>query len=222
MKLRLCLLFLLLSFAASAQVVVQDTVKMGYQLKETDTLSEPIELEEITIYKERLDPAAKKEFLLLQNRVYKVYPFAKIAAERLQMLNKNLTNIKGKRERKQYFSMVESYMDNEFKDRLKKLSRKQGQILVKLLYRQTGVTTYDLIKDLKSGWSAFWSNGTARMFDINLKTPYVPYEDNEDFLIETILYRAFNRGRLIKQEAATPIDYDALSDFWEAKVRVVR
>ena len=222
MKLRISLLFLLLCFTASAQVVVQDTVKMGYQLKETDTLSEPIELEEITIYKERLDPAAKKEFLLLQNRVYKVYPFAKIAAERLQMLNKNLTNIKGKRERKQYFSMVESYMDNEFKDRLKKLSRKQGQILVKLLCRQTGVTTYDLIKDLKSGWSAFWSNGTARMFDINLKTPYVPYEDNEDFLIETILYRAFNRGRLIKQEAATPIDYDALSDFWEAKVRVVR
>ena len=219
MNLRISLLFLLLCFTASAQVVVQDTVKMGYQLKETDTLSEPIELEEITIYKERLDPAAKKEFLLLQNRVYKVYPFAKIAAERLQMLNKNLTNIKGKRERKQYFSMVESYMDNEFKDRLKKLSRKQGQILVKLLCRQTGVTTYDLIKDLKSGWSAFWSNGTARMFDINLKTPYVPYEDNEDFLIETILYRAFNRGRLIKQEAATPIDYDALSDFWEAKVK---
>lgn len=219
MKLRISLLFLLLCFTASAQVVVQDTVKMGYQLKETDTLSEPIELEEITIYKERLDPVAKKEFLLLQNRVYKVYPFAKIAAERLQMLNKNLTNIKGKRERKQYFSMVESYMDNEFKDRLKKLSRKQGQILVKLLYRQTGVTTYDLIKDLKSGWSAFWSNGTARMFDINLKTPYLPYEDNEDFLIETILYRAFNRGRLIKQEAATPIDYDALSDFWEAKVK---
>ena len=219
MKLRISLLFLLLCFTASAQVVVQDTLKMGYQLKETDTLSEPIELEEITVYKERLDPAAKKEFLLLQNRVYKVYPFAKIAAERLQMLNKNLTNIKGKRERKQYFSMVESYMDNEFKDRLKKLSRKQGQILVKLLYRQTGVTTYDLIKDLKSGWSAFWSNGTARMFDINLKTPYVPYEDNEDFLIETILYRAFNRGRLIKQEAATPIDYDSLSDFWEAKVK---
>ena len=219
MKLRVSLLFLLLCFTASAQVVVQDTVKMGYQLKETDTLSEPIELEEITVYKERFDPVAKKEFLLLQNRVYKVYPFAKIAAERLQMLNKNLTNIKGKRERKQYFSMVESYMDNEFKDRLKKLSRKQGQILVKLLYRQTGVTTYDLIKDLKSGWSAFWSNGTARMFDINLKTPYVPYEDNEDFLIETILYRAFNRGRLIKQEAATPIDYDSLSDFWEAKVK---
>jgi hypothetical protein len=219
MKLRLSLLILLLCFTASAQVIVQDTVKMGYQVKETDTLSEPIQLEEITVYKERMDPAAKKEFLLLQNRVYKVYPFAKIAAERLQMLNKNLKNIKGKRERNQYFSMVESYMDNEFKDRLKKLSRKQGQILVKLISRQTGVTTYDLIKNLKSGWSAFWSNGTARMFDINLKTPYAPYEDNEDFLIETILYRAFNHGRLIKQEAATPIDYDALTDFWEAKAK---
>ena len=220
MNLRFILFVFLLNYSAtSAQVVVQDTVKMGYQLKETDTLSEPIELEEITIYKERLDPVAKKEFLLLQNRVYKVYPYAKIAAERLQFLNKNLSNIKNKRERKQYFAMAENYMNTEFKDRLKKLSRKQGQILVKLINRQTGSTTYDLIKDFKSSWTAFWSNGTARMFDINLKTPYVPYEDNEDFLIETVLYRAFNRGRLIKQEAATPIDYDSLSDFWEAKVK---
>ena len=108
-------------------------------------------------------------------------------------------------------------MENEFTEQLKKLSRKQGQILVKLIHRQTGFTTYELIKDYKSGWKAFWSNTTAKVFDINLKTPYSPYEVNEDYLIETILFRAFNSGRLIKQESKNPVSYDDLSDFWEQK-----
>jgi hypothetical protein len=123
------------------------------------------------------------------------------------------------KEKRKYLKIVENYMENEFTAQLKKLSRKQGQILVKLIHRQTGTTTYDLIKDYKSGWKAFWSNNTARLFDINLKTGYAPYEVNEDYLIETILFRAFNRGRLVKQEPANPIDYDALSDFWEQKAK---
>jgi hypothetical protein len=109
-------------------------------------------------------------------------------------------------------------MENEFTAQLKKLSRKQGQILVKLIHRQTGYTTFELIKDYKSGWKAFWSNNTARLFDINLKTKYQPYQVNEDFLIESILDRAFNRGRLIPQKPATPIDIDELTEYWEKQV----
>ncbi len=220
MKLFSLLLFLFLfSISGNAQVIEKDTTKMGYVLKESDTLSEPIELEEIIVYKEHLDPEAKKQFLLLQNRVYKVYPYAKVAAERLVILNKNMSVLTTNREKKKYFKIAEEYMNTEFEAKLKKLSRKQGQILVKLIYRQTGISTFDLIKELKSGWKAFWSNSTARLFDINLKTKYAPYQVNEDFLIETILYRAFNRGRLIKQESATPVDYDELSDFWEKKAK---
>jgi hypothetical protein len=55
------------------------------------------------------------------------------------------------------------------------------------------------------------------MFDINLKTPYAPYEVNEDYLIETILVRSFNSGRLVNQPPANPIDYYALNNFWVAK-----
>ena len=110
-------------------------------------------------------------------------------------------------------------MEGEFTDQLKKLSRKQGQILVKLIHRQTGFTTFELIKDYKSGWKAFWSNNTAKLFDINLKAKYQPYEVNEDFLIESILDRAFNRGRLARQKPATPIDIDELTEFWEQKAQ---
>ena len=203
----------------NAQVIENDTIKSGIVLNEKDTINEIIPLEEVIIYKEKLDPESKKQFLLLQNRVYKVYPYAKVAAERLTILNKNMSVLKTNREKKKYFKIAEDYMNTEFEARLKKLSRKQGQILVKLIYRQTGITTFDLIKDLKSGWKAFWSNTTAKLFDINLKEKYSPYQVNEDFLIETILYRAFNRGRLINQESANPVNYDELSDSWEKKAR---
>ncbi|WP_309641908.1 DUF4294 domain-containing protein [Flavobacterium sp.] len=212
---------LLFTFSINAQIIEQDTTKITYQLKDTDTITEPIQLEEITVYKDYMDAESKKQFLLLRNRVYKVYPYAKVAAERLTVLNKSMDALKTTREKRKYFKIVEDYMQNEFEPKLKKLSRKQGQILVKLINRQTGFTTFDLIKDYKSGWKAFWSNTTARMFDINLKTKYAPYEVNEDYLIETILNRAFDHGRLIRQESANPVDYEKLSDYWVEKAKQI-
>jgi len=210
---------LLTSFSLKAQIISDSIQKKELSIEELDTiLVEPIPLEEVVIYKERLSPEDKKQFLLLQNRVFKVYPFAKTAAERLTILDKNLNKMKTNREKKKYFKIVEDYIENEFTGQLKKLSRKQGQILVKLIHRQTGFTTFELIKDYKSGWKAFWSNNTARLFDISLKAKYAPYDVNEDFLIETILNRAFTRGKLISQKPAKPIDLDELTDYWQKKI----
>lgn len=180
-------------------------------------IKDTVFLEEVHITKNKMTAEEKKQFLLLQNRVYKTYPYAKTAADRLVSLNNNMKKLKTNKERKKYFKIVEDYMENEFKEKLKKLSRKQGQILVKLIHRQTGITTYDLIKEYKSGWKAFWSNSTAKLYDIDIKQKYAPYEDNEDFLIETILHRAFFNGRLAEQKASNPVDYYELSKFWEDK-----
>ncbi|MBL7886595.1 MAG: DUF4294 domain-containing protein [Flavobacterium sp.] len=188
------------------------------EIKEVNSvLNDTIMLQEVIVYRDKLDPEAKKQYLLLRNRVYKVYPYAKIAAERLTTLRNNMEKLKSNKEKKKYTKIVEDYMENEFKAQLKKLSRKQGQILVKLIFRQTGVSTYDLIKDYKSGWKAFWSNNTARLFDINLKTGYDPYQVNEDYLIETILQRAFINGRLTEQKSAKPYDIDQLNLLWVQK-----
>jgi hypothetical protein len=213
------LLFLFFATASTnAQVIAKDTIKMGYVLTENDSiLNDTILLPEIIIRKEKLDIEAKKQFLILQNRVYKTYPYAKLASERLIALNRGMANLKTSKEKKKYFKIVEDYLSNEFEAKLKKLSRKQGQILVKLIHRQTGTTTYELISNLKSGWKAFWANTTARMFDINLKTKYAPYQVNEDYLIETILVRGFESGRLQNQKPATPVNYDNLTDFWQSK-----
>jgi hypothetical protein len=201
-----------------SQSIVQDTLKMGYTLTDNDTVVDgPIMLEEVVITKEKLDPEAKKQFLTLQKRVFNAFPYARIASERLTLLNRNMALLQSNRDKKKYLKIVNNYLETEFSENLKKLSTKTGQILVKLIYRQTDITTFDLIKEYKSGWKAFWSNQTAHLFNIDLKRKYEPYQINEDFLIETILYRAFNNGQLYKQEAKTPIDIDDLNDFWIKK-----
>ena len=206
----------LMGFGVNAQIDHRDDY-----LKEKDTvLGIAIELEEVVIDKNqiKISDDARKRFLILQRRVYKVYPYAKLASERLVQLNKGMEGLKTNRERKKYFKITEDYLNNEFEAKLKKLSRKDGQILVKLIHRQTGTTTFTLIKTLKSGWKAFWSNNTARLFDINLKTEYDPMDVYEDYLIETILERGFKSKRLVPQKVVNPIDFEEMSDFWSEKI----
>jgi len=199
-----------------AQVITNSVPEKEINIKEFDSIKmDTILLNDVSFSKVKMDPEQKKQFLLLQNRVYKVYPFAKTASDRLSLLNKNMGGLQSTKEKKRYFKIVEDFINNEFKDKLKKLSHMQGQILVKLIYRQTGISTYNLIKDYKSGWKAFWSNNAARLFDINLKEIYEPLNNNEDYLIETILYRAFSNGRLQEQQAANPVDIDELNEHWE-------
>ena len=207
--------FAFFSTAVQAQVIQKES---DLTVENDTILNDTIELPEIIVRKEKLDIEARKQFQLLQNRVLKVYPYAKITAERLTALNRGMANLKTEKEKKKYFKIVENYLTNEFEAKLKKLSRKQGQILVKLIHRQTGTTTYDLITNLKSGWKAFWSNVTAKLFDINLKTKYDPYQNNEDYLIESILVYAFETGRLQNQPPAIKVDFDNLSAVWQAKV----
>ena len=210
-------ILLLLTSISFAQV--QDSLLVDPADANDSIISKTILIEEVVIYRQKLDPEAKKQFLILQNRVYKVYPFAKTASERLTVLNRNLDKLENTKDKRKYFKIVEDYINNEFKEKLKKLSRKQGQILIKLIHRQTGTTTYDLIKNYKSGWKAFWSNSAASLFDLNLKQKYQPLTVNEDYLIETILYRAFTNQRLAEQAAANPVDFDQLNTIWETKAR---
>ena len=79
-----------------------------------------------------------------------------------------------------------------------------------------------MIKDFKSGWKAFWSNNTARLFDINLKTEYKPFHVLEDFNIESILLTAFENHTLPRQEAKIPIDLTKLIATWREKTAEMR
>ncbi|WP_038262877.1 DUF4294 domain-containing protein [Zhouia amylolytica] len=160
------------------------------------------------------DRKERVQYYILKRKTIKVYPYAKLAAERLVSLNERLGQIESKRKRKKYTKMLQQYMEEEFTEELKKLTRTEGQILVKLIHRQTGITTFDLVKDLRSGWRAFWYNTTASMFDISLKEEYHPESNHEDYLIEDILQRAFAVNRIPRQPSVLDFDYATLTNKW--------
>lgn len=157
----------------------------------------------------------KRKYLILKRKTEKVYPYAHLAADRLYTLNLRLEKLENKRQRKVYTKRIQRYIEGEFTDELKKLTRSEGRILVKLIHRQTGMTTYNLVKEFRTGWRAFWYNTTASLYDISLKEEFNPQEVKEDFYIEDILQRAFQKGKLELQHPAFEIDYFQLVDYWE-------
>lgn len=156
----------------------------------------------------------RKKYEFLKYRVKKVYPYAKLAADKLYQIERTLDTLPNNRQKKRYTKKVQEEAEARFTDELKKLSRSQGKILIKLIYRQTGDSAYDLVKNLRSGWRAFWYNNTAWFYDLSLKSVYNPLEVEEDFWIEDILQRAFSRKELEVQEPAFPIDYEAIEKKW--------
>ncbi len=156
----------------------------------------------------------RRQYLILRYKTRKVWPYAVLAAKRLETLRSRLDSLDTKKEKAAYTRRVQRFMEDEFKDQLKKLTRTEGQILVKLLYRQTGDSTFDIIKDLRSGFRAFRYNLTAGVFTISLKREYDPLEVKEDYIIEHILQWAFQHNQLEKQDSAIEIDYEELMEKW--------
>lgn len=210
-------LIICVTFSFSRLKAQTDTTSLG-NLMVIDT----IHLSEVYIFeKERkfADEEARKQYLILRSRVRKVYPYAKMAADRLQIMEKTMDTMQNKNRKRVYTKRIQKYIEERFTEELKKLSRSQGRILIKLIHRQTGRTAYQLVKDLRNGWNAFIYNSTAWMYDISLKTEYNPLENSEDFLIEEILLRAFANDELEYQSPAFEINFAKISE--ERKKRKV-
>jgi len=178
-----------------------------------------IDLKEVIVFQPlRFDNYAEaKRYVLLRRRTRKVYPYAKIAADRMNVLSERLQKIKSKRKRKVYIKRMESFVYDEFEEELKKLSRSQGKILIKLVHRQTGYSTHQLVRELRNGWRAFIYQTTASFFKLSLKGTYDPATVYEDYLIEDILQRCFSDNSLDKQSTALDYNIDSLYLKWKGK-----
>jgi hypothetical protein len=146
-----------------------------------------IELEEVRVYTRQ-----DFEYLYYRRRdrrlvrnVKKAYPYAKIAGIELVKLDRYLASLDDKKAQKAYVHQAEKEIMDRFEKDVKKLTITQGIILVKLIDRETGRTSYEVIKDLKGGITAFFWQGIARIFGNNLKAEYDP--DGDDRLIEDIV-----------------------------------
>jgi hypothetical protein len=199
------------------KTTVKDSTTYDYYIIEGDSIPrESINLEEVYVLNKLKfnSKADRMRYLILRRKTIKVYPYAKMAADRLDSLNARLERLSSKREKKKYTKLIQKYIEGEFSEKLKKFTRTEGQILIKLIHRQTGETTFDLVKELRSGWSAFWYNTTASMFDLSLKKGFDPLNVKEDYLIEDILQRNFMSGVLERQKPKVEYDFYDLTDKW--------
>lgn len=112
-------------------------------------------------------------------------PYARVAARKLDAINTELSRIENEKARKEYLKEAEKKLFKEFEKPLRKLTFSQGRMLIKLIDRETGNTSYDLIKEYKGGFSAFFWQSVARIFGSNLKDEY--HGDREDRMIEHII-----------------------------------
>lgn len=194
-----------------------DTTEVKYLIIKGDSIPRlSIDLDEVMLlHKLKFDSKEeRRRYLILKRKTIKVYRYAHLAAIRLDSMHARLEKIEKKRDKKKYTKRIQKYIDGEFSDELKKLTRTEGQILIKLIHRQTGNTTFDLVKELRNGWRAFWYNNTASLFKLSLKAEYDPMNNKEDYLIEDILQRNFQSGRLKRQKDKLGLDFYELSDKW--------
>ena len=156
-----------------------------------------------------------RRYLILKRKTLKVYDYAILASDRLNSLNVRLSTIKSKRQKKRYTRLVEKFLKEELTEELSKLTRSEGAILIKLIHRQTGITPYELIKDLRNGISAFFYNTTAKFFDMNLKTEFLPYKEISDYYIEDIIQRSIRDGVIKYSKPVEYYDLYELKNFWQ-------
>lgn len=124
-------------------------------------------------------------FYRLRHNVLKVYPYSRLAAVKLNEMEYHMKDMKSNREKRKYRKSVEDQVRKDFEEQIKKLSIKQGDLLIKLIDRETGQTSYELISQLKGSLNAFFSQGLARLFGHDLKDKYDP--EGEDKTIEMIV-----------------------------------
>ncbi|GGE32228.1 DUF4294 domain-containing protein [Sphingobacterium cellulitidis] len=150
-------------------------------------------IEEVVIYAKRTFKSEEDriKYLRLRRNVIRVLPYAIYAQKRYEQLDRDLALANSRREEKKLIKECEREIKEKITSEVKNLSVSQGKILIKLIERQTGNTSYDLVKDMKGNISAFLYQGVAKIFGHNLKSTYDPREDYE---IENII-REYERSR---------------------------
>lgn len=157
--------------------------------RDGETLPE-IEIKEVAVVG-RMQGSPRRErsqFRQYQRLVYnlkKVYPYARIVREKLAEANGDLSQMSEEKDRRIYLKQFEKEVFREYEDDIRDMTITQGKLLLKLIYRETYNTSYDLIKEYRGGFNAAFWQGIAKIFGTNLKSEYDPY--GEDILIELII-----------------------------------
>lgn len=129
---------------------------------------------------------AQRKYDRLVFHVKKALPYAKLAGKRMKEVEAELSTMSPK-ERKKRLKALEKEIKRDYEGDLRKLTFTQGRILIKLLDRETGQVSYDIVKEFRGGFTAWFFQGIAKMFNYDLREEYDPEKD--DRLIESIVQK---------------------------------
>jgi len=168
------ILSLVLTFTLSVTLVLaQGGMKVSAVVVNGDTIPLVVHSEIRIVERYKTKNAAQElVYWKLKRDVKKVYPYAILAEAKLKEYNRKLNTMPAEADRKLYMKHAEVELKKQFEKDLKKLTVTQGRLLIKLIDRQTGKTSYDLVKDLRGSFSAFMWQSLASLFGSSLKTEY--------------------------------------------------
>lgn len=186
LKLNLISLLLLVSttvYSQSSDPKPTDTVvlrsryaaKIGTQIDGSDTLS--VFLFKKFVKKGNRSDEEKKAYANLVRYVRKALPYAKLAAYRLQLMEDNLRLLNSEKERKKYIKACEKSIKQQFMDDLKNMYVEEGRILLKLIYRETGKSTWDIMKNYGGTFETLMYQAVAKTYKADMKVTYDPVLD---------------------------------------------
>ena len=187
---RFIILFFFLSnyFSLSSQnLIIKD-----YIIENNDTIL-LTDIPSIEVLSFR-DNKEKIKYRILKRKVLKVYPYAIYTKNKLAEIEQDLKGISKNRKIKKYTKEVSKFLKEELGEKMRNLTRTEGNILVKLIYRETKVSTYKLLKQYRGSFNAMFWQTMAKIYDNDLKQEYSPENIREDMFIEHIIIQAKLEG----------------------------
>lgn len=189
-------LFLMASFTMAQNLGIKginDTISVA-ALNVEGEMMPWIVLNEVVIkdYRRFASKEAYDNYRRLRYNVIKVLPYARFAGQRYRQLERDLATTSNKRKQKEYVKSCDKEIKDLFNREVKNLTISQGEILIKLIDRETGNSSYDLVKDLKGNVSAFVMQSVARVFGHNLRNKYdVDQERDIESIIRSTGYYSY-------------------------------
>ncbi|MCQ4034554.1 DUF4294 domain-containing protein [Kaistella montana] len=132
-------------------------------------------------------------YYFLNKKLNRVYPLFLTALSQYQNIQKDLQNLDRKSQRK-YIDERQKALADQYEKQLRDLTTTEGKVFAKLMNRATGKTVFEIIKELRGGWSAFWWNVKGNIADVDLKEPYDPHRNRSDEFVESLLQSNWNAG----------------------------
>lgn len=194
MRFLFILIIIIFSIAPCIQAQEVKTIVLEAQVIDGDTV--PIvrlrEIEIFTLVVPKTKKAQRRLTKLVKN-IKAAYPYAKLAGAQLAKYEDLLSKTESKKERKKIMKIAEQEIKDEYGEDLRDLTFSQGKILIKLLDRETGNSSFVLVQELRGKFTAFWYQTFARLWGYNLKVRYDP--EGEDKQIEVIV-KMIERGQI--------------------------